>query len=80
MSLELHMSAGLVQKAIACNRASKQRMKTSRPPGKRTSFPNPLMIFIIIGIIIVGVAAFLVLRPNPSGKPANSTASPASQH
>jgi uncharacterized membrane protein YczE len=55
-------------------------MKTSRPPDKRTSFPNPLLIFIIIGIIIVGVAAFLVLRPNPSGKPSDSTASPASQH
>ena len=51
----------------------------STPPGKRTSFPNPLMIFIIIGIIVVAVAAFLVLRPNPSGKPSNSTASPSSQ-
>jgi hypothetical protein len=51
----------------------------SRPPGKRTSHPNPLMIFVIIGIIVVAVAAFLVLRPNPSGQPSDSTASPSSQ-
>jgi hypothetical protein len=50
-----------------------------RPPGKRTCFPNPLMVFIIIGIIVVAIAAFLVLRPNPSGSTPNSTASPASQ-
>jgi hypothetical protein len=37
------------------------------------------MIFVIIGIIVVAVAAFLILRPNPSGQPSNSTASPASQ-
>jgi hypothetical protein len=51
----------------------------STPPGKRTSFPNPFMIFVIIGIIVVAVAAFLILRPNPSGQPSNSTASPSSQ-
>ena len=51
----------------------------STPPPKRTSFPHPLMIFVIIGIIVVAVAAFLILRPNPSGQPSNSTASPASQ-
>jgi hypothetical protein len=51
----------------------------STPPPKRTSFPNPLMIFVIIGIIVVAVAAFLILRPNPSGQPTNSTASPSSQ-
>jgi hypothetical protein len=50
-----------------------------RPPGKRTCFPNPLMVFIIIGIIVVAIAAFLILRPNPSGTTPNSTASPASQ-
>ena len=51
----------------------------STPPDKKTSRPHPLMIFVIIGIIVVAVAAFLVLRPNPSGKPSDSTASPASQ-
>jgi hypothetical protein len=51
----------------------------STPPPKKTSFPNPLMIFVIIGIIVVAVAAFLILRPNPSGQPSDSTASPASQ-
>jgi hypothetical protein len=44
-------------------------MKASRSPDKRTSFPNPLMIFVIIGIIVVAVAAFLILGPNPTGKP-----------
>jgi hypothetical protein len=37
------------------------------------------MVFVIIGIIVVAVAAFLVLRPNPSGQPSDSTASPSSQ-
>jgi hypothetical protein len=37
------------------------------------------MVFVIIGIIVVAVAAFLVLRPNPTGQPPDSTASPASQ-
>ena len=51
----------------------------SRPPGKRTCFANPVLVFIIIGIIIAAIAAFVILRPNPSGKPSDSTASPASQ-
>jgi hypothetical protein len=38
------------------------------------------MVFVIIGIILVALAAFLILRPNPSGKTPDSTASPASQH
>jgi hypothetical protein len=37
------------------------------------------MVYVIIGIIVVAVAAFLVLRPNPSGQPSDSTASPSSQ-
>jgi archaellin len=37
------------------------------------------MIFIIAAIIVAAVAAFLILRPNPSGTPADSTAQPASQ-
>jgi hypothetical protein len=49
------------------------------PPPRRRSFPHPFMIFVIIGIIVVTVAAFLILRPNPSGQPSDSTASPASQ-
>jgi hypothetical protein len=47
------------------------------PPKKRTDFPNPLLMLIIIGIIVVGIAAFLILRPNPSGNTPKAT--PASQ-
>jgi hypothetical protein len=48
-----------------------------RPPEKRPGFPNPLLMFIIIGIIVAGIAAFLILRPNPSGHTPQTT--PASQ-
>jgi hypothetical protein len=41
-------------------------MTTPRPPEKRPGFPNPLLMLIIIGIIVAGIAAFLILRPNPS--------------
>jgi hypothetical protein len=50
------------------------------PPGKRTSFPNPLMVFIIIGIIVASIAAFLIFRPNPTGSGTNSNTTPTSQH
>jgi hypothetical protein len=33
------------------------------PPGKRTSFASPTMVYIIVGIIAATFAFFLVLRP-----------------
>jgi hypothetical protein len=38
------------------------------------------MVFIIIGIIVASIAAFLIFRPNPTGSGTKSTASPTSQH
>jgi hypothetical protein len=33
------------------------------PPERRTSFPSPVMIYIIIGIIVAAFVLFLVFRP-----------------
>jgi hypothetical protein len=33
------------------------------PPEKRTSFPSPTMVYIIVGIIAGAFILFLVLRP-----------------
>jgi hypothetical protein len=37
----------------------------AHPPGKNRNSTSPLLFFIIIGIIIAALLAFLVLRPNP---------------
>jgi LPXTG-motif cell wall-anchored protein len=39
---------------------------------------SSLLFFIILGVIVVTLVLFLVLRPNPSGVAPDST--PASQH
>jgi hypothetical protein len=33
------------------------------PPEKRTSFPSPTLVYIIIGVIAAAFVMFLVLRP-----------------
>jgi hypothetical protein len=35
-----------------------------RPPEKRTSYPSPALVFVIVGIIVVAFVMFLVLRPH----------------
>jgi hypothetical protein len=49
---------------------------SSTPPGKRTSFPSPLMVLIIAGIIIAVIVLFLVLRPNPRDSSSKFVAPP----
>jgi hypothetical protein len=36
------------------------------PPDKPRRETSPLLFFIIIGIIVAGIVAFLIIRPNPS--------------
>ena len=43
-------------------------------PEERSS---KIMLFVILAIIVAGIAAFLMLRPNPSGQ---GTSAPGSQH
>jgi hypothetical protein len=34
------------------------------PPEKRTSFPSPTLVFIIVGVIAAAFLMFLVFRPS----------------
>jgi len=52
----------------------------SLPPGKRTSFPNPTMVFVIIGIIVAAFVLFLIFHPTQLGTNHKSADSPTSQH
>jgi hypothetical protein len=36
------------------------------PPDKPKSQTSPLLFFIIIGVIVACIVAFLILRPNPN--------------
>jgi hypothetical protein len=38
-------------------------MEPSVPPEKRTSFPSPAMVYVIVGIIVMAFVLFLILRP-----------------
>lgn len=48
-------------------------------PHERTPDTGPanrsskLLLLVMLAIIVAGIAAFLVLRPNPSGAPTNGT-------
>ena len=46
------------------------------PSDKNKSGPSPLLFYIILGIIIVAILAFLLLRPRPN----NASVSHPSQH
>jgi hypothetical protein len=50
------------------------------PQGGKKGFPSPVLVFIIVGVIVVAIAAFLIIRPTPPGTNSKSNASPASQH
>jgi hypothetical protein len=39
-------------------------MKSPIPPEKRTSFPSPTLVFIIVGVIAAAFLMFLVFRPS----------------
>jgi hypothetical protein len=45
--------------------ASKTGMESpTPPPEKRTSFPSPALVYIIVGVIAAAFVMFLVLRPH----------------
>ena len=45
--------------------ASKTCMESpTPPPEKRTSFPSPALVYIIVGVIAAAFVMFLVLRPH----------------
>ena len=51
---------------------------TDHTSGNSPQKSGPPTFFIILAIIVVLMVAFMVLRPNPSGKaPSNPTSSPA---
>ena len=46
---------------------------------KSSNQSSRFLFFIMVALIVAAFAAFLVLRPNPSGVAPNSKASPSSQ-
>ena len=48
------------------------------PPGKNRNDASPLLFFLIVGVIIAAILAFLIIRPHPAFAVPNST-TPASQ-
>ncbi len=38
---------------------------SSTPPDRKKSNFSPLLFFVILGLILAGILAFLILRPNP---------------
>jgi hypothetical protein len=54
-------------------------MESAPPPSENKRKTSPALALIMLGIIIVGILLFLILRPNPSGDTHKSTTSPASQ-